>query len=218
MTESVEPDPDALPAEGEGAPEAGWIEPGLAEEFPGLALRYTTIAAKPGRSPRSVKDRLRLLSNRFHGGHAVNLRQRPIPWAYRVFFRHIGLEELALERMKRGRFRSENRVDDALTIAIVESGVALRAFDADRIEGRLGLRASAEGERMEGRPTALPANTLVIADEARVLSLLFGATAEGSGVSPQTERITLVALQVEGVPEIAIEEAVWLAATVLTTG
>jgi DNA/RNA-binding domain of Phe-tRNA-synthetase-like protein len=220
-------DPGALPVEGEGAPEAGWIEPALADEFPGLAVRYTTISAKPGRSPRSVKDRLRTLSDRFHGGHAVNLRQRPIPWAYRVFFRHIGLdpdeqptpiEELALERMKRGRFRSENRVDDALTIAIVESGVAMRAFDADRIEGRLGLRASTEGETLEGRPTALPTGTLVIADEARILALLFGAMAAGRGVTKETERITLVALQVQGVPEISVEEAVWIAATVLTSG
>ena len=76
---------------------------------------------------------------------AVNLRHQPIPWAYRVFFRHIGLdpdeqrtpvEELALERMKDGGFKSQSLLDDALTIAIVESGVALRAFDADRVEGR----------------------------------------------------------------------------------
>jgi DNA/RNA-binding domain of Phe-tRNA-synthetase-like protein len=227
MSAPGEIEEDAFPVQGEGAPEAGWIEPGLGEEFPGLAIRYTTITAKPGRSPRSVKDRLRVLSDRFHGGHAVNMRQRPIPWAYRVFFRHIGLdpdeqptpvEELALVRMKRGRFPSENVVDDALTIAIIESGVAMRAFDADRIEGRLGLRSSTEEETMEGRPTPLPTNTLVIADEARVLALLFGAMADGRGVTPSTERITLAALQVEGVPEIAVEEAIWLAATVLTTG
>jgi DNA/RNA-binding domain of Phe-tRNA-synthetase-like protein len=214
-----------LPAEGEGAPERGWVAPAVADELPGLGLAWTTVQARSGRSPRQVKERLRELSNRFHGGHAIQMRQRPIPWAYRVFFRQIGLdpdrtrtpiEELALLRMKQGHFKSRNLLDDALTIAIVETGVALRAFDADRVEGRLGIRASAPGESLEGRPSELPSGTLIIADEHRPLALLFGATAEGRGVHPRTERITLVAMQVKGVPDISVEEALWLASACLT--
>jgi DNA/RNA-binding domain of Phe-tRNA-synthetase-like protein len=214
-----------LPAEGEAAPERGWIAPAVADELPGLGLAWTTVQKRSGRSPRLVKDRLQELSNRFHGGHAIHMRQRPIPWAYRVFFRQIGLdpdrtrtpvEELALERMKRGGFKSQNQLDDALTIAMIETGVALRAFDADRTEGRLGIRASAPGESLEGRPRELPGGTLVIADERRPIALLFGATADDRGVHPRTERITLVAVGVKGVPEIAIEEALWLATAVLT--
>jgi DNA/RNA-binding domain of Phe-tRNA-synthetase-like protein len=214
-----------LPPPSEAAPEPGWIAPELAEEFPGLALRYTTIEAGSGRSPRSVKQRLRELSDRFYGSHAVNMRQKPIPWAYRVFYRHIGLdpdeqptpvEELALSRMKHGRFRSQNRLDDALTIATIEIGVALRAFDADRIEGRLGIRASAPGEKFEGRPGALPTGTLVIADERRPVGLLFGATAAGRGVQPRSRRTLLAVIQVRGVPDIAVEEALWLATAVVT--
>jgi DNA/RNA-binding domain of Phe-tRNA-synthetase-like protein len=211
---------------GEAVPEAGWVAPALQEEFPGIALRYLTIERGSGRSPAEVKARLRRLSDRFHGGHAIQLRQRPIPWAYRVFYRHIGLdpdrtptpvEQLALDRMKHGGFRSRNLLDDALSIAIVESGVALRAFDADRVEGRLGIRASAPGERLEGRASELPTGTLVIADEARPLALLFGATGQGRGVQPKTKRTLLVAIQVKGVPDISVEEAIWLAAAVMRT-
>jgi DNA/RNA-binding domain of Phe-tRNA-synthetase-like protein len=153
------------------------------------------------------------------------MRQRPIPWAYRVFFRQIGLdpdqtrtpiEELALERMKKGAFVSQSQLDDALTIAIVETGVALRAFDADRLQGRLGIRASAPGEALEGRPGELPSETLVIADEQRPVGLLFGATAEGRGVDPKTGRITVLAVGVKGVPEIAVEEALWVARAALS--
>ena len=87
------------------------------------------------------------------------LRQRPIPWAYRVFFRHIGLdpdqtptpiEQLALDRMHDGRFKSRNRLDDALTIAMVEVGVALLAFDADRVEGPAGPAALGRGRAVRG--------------------------------------------------------------------
>ena len=214
-----------LPAEDEAAPERGWVAPAVADEFSGLGIAWITVEARSGRSPRQVKERLRELSNRFHGGHAIQMRQRPIPWAYRVFFRQIGLdpdrtrtpvEQLALERMKQGAFVSRSQLDDALTIAIIETGVALRAFDADRAEGRLGLRASAPGESLEGRRGELPSETLVIADEHRPLALLFGATAEGRGVHPHTSRITLAALAVKGVPEIAVEEALWLARAALT--
>jgi DNA/RNA-binding domain of Phe-tRNA-synthetase-like protein len=205
-------------------PEAGWVAPALGEEFPGLALRYLTVERGSGRSPRDLKQRLRTLSDRFSGAQAVNLRHQPIPWAYRVFFRHIGLdpdeqptpvEGLVLERIKKGGFRSRNLLDDALTIAIVESGVALRALDADRVSGRPGVRPSDAGEELEGRPGALPAGTLVIADEERPLALLFGATGAKRGVGPKTQRTLLLAIQVRGVPEIAVEEALWLAAGVL---
>src|SRR6201999_1232505 len=102
---------------------------------------------------------LQTLSNRFAGAQAVMLRQKPIPWSYRVFFRHIGLdpdttrtpvEQIALDRMFDGGFKSKNRLDDALTIATIEIGVAMRAFDADRVSGRLGIRPSAPGETFEG--------------------------------------------------------------------
>lgn len=211
-------------AGGDAVPERGWVSSELNRELPGLGVYVLGIERGSGRSPRAVKDRLRELAGRFSGAQAVNLRHQAIPWAYRVFFRHIGLdpdeqrtpvEEVALMRMRKGGFPSQNLLDDALTIAIAESGVALRAFDADRVEGRLGLRTSAPGEALEGRPGELPAGTLVIADEVRPVALIFGAIGAGRGVSPKTKRTVLCAIQVRGVPEIAVEEALWLAAGVL---
>ena len=164
----------------EAVPEAGFVAAGLREELPGLGLRYLAIDARTSRTPAHVRARLRGLSDRFAGAQAINLRHQAIPWAYRVFFRHIGLdpdeqptpvEQLALERMFHGGFVSRNLLDDAITIGIVESGVALRAFDAEKVTGRLGVRLSAPGEGLE-RP--LPAGTLVVADELRPLALLFG--------------------------------------------
>ena len=207
-----------------GEVENGWVAQELREEFPALSLSYVVCERGSGRSGAEVKQRLRTLSNRFSGPQAINLRHQPIPWAYRVFFRHIGLdpdeqptpvEALALERMKRGGFRSLNLLDDALTIATIESGVALRAFDADRVRGRPGIRPSAAGEELEGRPSELPEGTLVIADTERPISLLFGALGAGRGVSSRTSRTLLCALGVKGVPAIAIEEALWIAAGVL---
>jgi DNA/RNA-binding domain of Phe-tRNA-synthetase-like protein len=213
-----------LPQEWEVAPEPGWIDPALAEEFPGLSIVSTPMETATGRSPEALKERLRSLSDRIAGAQAIQLRQKPIPWAYRVFFRHIGLdpdttrtpiEQLIFERMHDGSFKSRNRVDDALTIAMVEVGVALRAFDADRVDGRLGLRLSAEGEGFEGRVSPLPEGTIVVADEKRALGILFDRTAEGRGVKRGTDRVLLAAIGVRGVPDIALEEALWVAGSAL---
>jgi DNA/RNA-binding domain of Phe-tRNA-synthetase-like protein len=210
--------------EGDAQPRVGGLGPELRDEFPGLALWSIVLDQGSGRSPREVKDCLKELAGRFSGAQAVNLRHQSIPWAYRVFFRHIGLdpdeqrtpiEELALERMRKGGFPSRSLLDDALTIAIADSGVALRAFDADRVEGLPGIRTSLPGESLEGRPGELPPGTLVIADDTRPLALLFGALASGRGVQPKTKRTLLCAIQVKGVPEIAVEEALWLAAGVM---
>jgi DNA/RNA-binding domain of Phe-tRNA-synthetase-like protein len=215
---------ERLPEQWETAPEPGWVDPALAEEFPGLSIAITTIATTTGRSPEALRQRLRTLSDRVTGSQAIQLRQRPIPWAYRVFFRHIGMdpdttrtpiEQLIFERIHDGRFRSRNRVEDALTIATVEVGVALSAFDADRVTGRAGLRPSDEGEGFEGRVTPLPQGTIVIADEARPLGILFGRTAEGRRVRRGTNRVLVAAIGVRGVPDIALEEGLWVAGSAL---
>jgi DNA/RNA-binding domain of Phe-tRNA-synthetase-like protein len=213
-----------LPQEWEAAPEPGWVEPALAEEFPGLGLAYTTVSAGTGRSSEPLREQLRELSDRFGGAQAINLRQQPIPWSYRVFYRHIGLdpdetpppaEEVSLNRMRDGTYKSRNRLHDALTIAIAEVGVAIAAFDADTIEGRLGMRLAGEEETFEGRTTPLIPGTILIADEQRPISILFKQTAAGHEVTKKTERTTLVAIKVKGVPDIALEESLWLAASAM---
>lgn len=205
----------------------GWVAGELAAEFPQLRLVHARVPVQPGKSPRSVKERLRFLSDRFTGSKAVAMRQQPIPQAYRVFFRHVGLdpdlertpiEDIALERMRAGHFKSRNIVDDALLIATLETSVPVYAFDAVRLEGEPGLRLSHPGESLggaAGRP--LPRGQVVIADEARSLAVLFGDVADGHGVHPSSEEMVLAGVQVQGVPDVSVEEALWMAADILQT-
>jgi DNA/RNA-binding domain of Phe-tRNA-synthetase-like protein len=206
------------------APRQGWVAPHIASEFPGLGIAWVEVDAKPARSPEPVRRRLRDLSDRTYGAQAIRLRERPIPWAYRVFYRQIGLdpdrtptpvEQLTLDRLHDGGFRTHGLPTDALTIAIVETGVALRAFDADRLSGQLCIRDSAPGEKLPGVPGELASGTLTIADEEQPIGLLFGATAEGCGVERNTRRLAVASVQVKGVPQIAVEEALWMAASTL---
>jgi DNA/RNA-binding domain of Phe-tRNA-synthetase-like protein len=206
------------------APRQGWVAPHIASEFPGLGIAWIEVDARPGRSPEPVRRRLRGLSDRTNGAQAIRLRERPIPWAYRVFFRQIGLdpdrtrtpiEQLTLDRLHDGGFRSKGLPADALDIAIVETGVALRAFDADRLAGALCIRDSAPGEALAGHRNEMAQGTLTIADETKPVGLLFGPAAEGHELTPGTRRIAIAAVQVKGVPQISVDEALWMAASTL---
>ena len=198
--------------------EVGWIAEELRVEFPELRLVTTRIEGGGARSPREVKDRLRVLANRYTGQKAVALRQQPIPWAYRVFFRHVGIdpdehrtpaEAHALERMRAGGFPSQNLLLDALTIAIVETGVPVIAFDEDALDGPLGLRLSEPRERLGGGGRPLSSRQVVIADAERSVAVLFADFAEGCDAKGGTSRLRLASVQVKGVPDVSVEEALW---------
>jgi DNA/RNA-binding domain of Phe-tRNA-synthetase-like protein len=201
----------------------GWVEAELAEEFPELALVHTRLAARPRRSPPELRRRLRALADRYTGGKVVHMRQDAVPWAYRVFARQVGIdpdtdrtpaEALAVERLRHGGLKSENVVDDALTVAVAETSVPVFALDADRVEGELGLRLARAGERVSPE-RLLRERQLVVADEARPVAIVMGEVSEAAGVTKETERIVLCALRVKGVPPIVAEEALWLAAETL---
>jgi DNA/RNA-binding domain of Phe-tRNA-synthetase-like protein len=201
----------------------GWVEPALADEFPELGLVHAAVEARPCPSPREVKHRLRAMADRYTGGKVVHMRQDPVPWAYRVFSRQVGIdpdrdrtpvEAIALERLKRGGLKSENLVDDALTIATAETGVPVMALDRERVGENLGLRLARSGERL-GAVRPLSAGQIVVADRNRPVAVVLGEVADDAGVTSATERMLLSALSVKGVPRISVEEALWIAAEVL---
>jgi DNA/RNA-binding domain of Phe-tRNA-synthetase-like protein len=203
----------------------GWCAREVEQEFPELRLVLTQVrVGQPGSvtdgSTPAVEDRLRELSNRFRGAWAVGVRREPVPAAYRVFFRQIGLdpevvrtpiEAVALERMLRGGFISAGLLEDALLIALVDTCVPVLALDAECVDGPLGIRQSREGEplgRLAETPS-LPAGRLVIADASAALAVLFGELAPGHEAGAGTRRLTLFAVGVAGVPALYVEEALW---------
>jgi DNA/RNA-binding domain of Phe-tRNA-synthetase-like protein len=203
----------------------GWVAPELAEDFPDLGLVHAPVERRPRRSPREVRRRLRVLADRYTGGKVIHMRQDAIPWAYRVFSRQVGIdpdvdrtpvEAIAVERLRHGGLKSENIVDDALTLAIADTGVPVIALDADKLIGEPGLRLARSGEQLAGVRPLLDRH-VVVADEAHPVALVLGEVAHDAGVTGATERMLLCALRVKGVPPIAVEEALWIAAETLYT-
>jgi DNA/RNA-binding domain of Phe-tRNA-synthetase-like protein len=229
--------PPSEPAAGAGAgasssePVAGWCARELQQELPGLGLLIAEVRVQrggplTGRSPADIEGRLRELSNRFRGAAAVAVRREPVPSAYRIFFRHIGLdpevvstpiEAAVFARMMRGGFLSFGLLEDVLLIALLDTGVPVWALDAEHLDGPLGIRASGEGERLGRFPDApeLPGGRLVIADASSALAILFGELAPGHQAHSRTRRLSLFAVQVAGVPRLYAEEALWSARAAL---
>jgi DNA/RNA-binding domain of Phe-tRNA-synthetase-like protein len=157
----------------------------------------------------------------------VNVRQEPIPAAYRVFFRHIGLdpdatrtpiEAAVLERMLDGGFLSEGLLADILTIALIDTAVPVWALDSDTVDGPLGIRLSRAEERLGRDPggPSLGAGRLVVADADSPLAVLFGEPAPGHEPTAGTRRLVLFAVQVAGVPALHVEETLWACRSALT--
>ena len=189
----------------------GWVDDQVREEFPDLRLRTAVIERGSGKTPPEVRHRLRMLSDRFRGAQAIALRRSAVPSAYRVFFRHVGLdpdstrtpvEEAAVQRLVKGAFAATNLLDDALLIALVETGIPLWAVDADRSREPLGIGTSPDGR-------------LAVCDADGPIATLFGPVDAAHGVTKTTARMLIYTIQVPGVPGIFVDEAMWTCLGVL---
>ncbi len=208
------------PADRQPQLRTGHVEPAVHDEFPGLGLLWLTLPARRRRSPPPLVLRLRELSNRYRGAGVVAMRTQPIPRAYRSFFRQIGLdpdvdripsERAAVARLLQGGFRPIDLISDACLLALLETGVPVWALDAARVRSGLGIRLLAE----PGPGHPIP-GMIAVADAETVHAPLFGDPLDGHGVGARTERVTLFALSVEGVPAIHVEEALWICVDILT--
>jgi len=188
----------------------GHVAPELVAEHPGLWVAWTEVECAPGPTPPELRARLRGLADRMHGAQAIALRSREVPHAYRVFFRHVGLdpdvhrtpaEAVALRRMTEGGLHPRGLIDDALTSTALETGIGVAAFDADRLAGPPRLRVDS------GR--------LVVADDEGAISMLFGNPLERAAIHRRTRRLALVAVAVPNVADVFVEEALWIAWDIL---
>lgn len=221
----------ASPASGQTR---GWVAREVEQELPGLDLMQLSIDVRiggslTGGSPPALLARLRHLSDRWRGARAVNVRQEAIPAAYRAFFRQIGLdpelnktplEALVLERMLDGGFLSRGLLADVLAVALIDTGVPVWALDEEPIDGLLGIRLSRDEERL-GRAAHAPtlvAGRLVIADAEHAAATLFGMPASDYETHGRTRRVRLFSVQVPGIPDLHLEEALWQCRSVLGAG
>lgn len=209
---------------GEQAVEGGWVAPELAAEFPGLAVYWLTVDARPGKTPNAVRERMRMLAGRISGATVVQSRQDTVPWSYRVLWRRLGVdpdtdrtpvEELMVQRLEHGGLPSRGMPADAVVVATLETGVPVFVADAAKLSGSPGLRPARTGETLGGMEGMLRAGEVVYADEQAPLARLDGQVAGDHAVDDDTTAMAVCALAASAVSQVEIEEALWIAADML---
>ncbi|MGH8897240.1 MAG: B3/B4 domain-containing protein [Egibacteraceae bacterium] len=200
--------------------------------YPGV-----TVACLP--STVGASDALAATADRiWHQQHAIwcgvsrsAVRAHPHVAAYREFAASLGLDsdrqppsiqaliDRGLRGKPAGRWPRINPVVDLLNAVAVQTMTSLGAFDADRISGSVRLAITAGGELFHplgGDQAALPADRLVLADNARVLSLFAQRDGVYQAIQPHTARVLLLGCAVPGVDADTVREALVDLATQLT--
>jgi TetR/AcrR family transcriptional regulator len=188
----------------------------LRADFPELAIWTAELATSPRTSPEAVLRRLDAAGEKVTAADAIGTRSESTPWAYRVFARRLGIdpdeaatpvEAAALEHARTGP--TGELPGDALLVAVAETGVPVLALDADKLDGDLWLRRAEPGERLGLEGPAIAPGRPVLADRVRPVAVPFGPANPEVEVTAATERMAFVALQVKGVPDVGVEEALW---------
>lgn len=100
------------------------------------------------------------------------------------------------EKLRRSGLRSLGPVVDVTNYVMLELGQPMHAFDLDKLNGGIKVRASQQGEKvtlLDGQEVTITNNTLIIADESSPLALAGIMGGQDSSVGEQTKNIFLEA-------------------------
>jgi hypothetical protein len=187
----------------------------LAADHPALAVFARACATEPaGRPGRAARARARLaaLDARVDGARAAVADATPVPCAYRVLARQVGLDPdadglpldlLLRERIRRGRFVLPGPVAGACAAALLETGVPVWALDAAMVDGPLHVRADGRG-------------ALAVVDLHRVVAPLLAEPSVDVAARDDCPRVVLYALRCAGVADVTVREALSIAVDVLS--
>lgn len=98
------------------------------------------------------------------------------------------------ERLRRSGVRALHPVVDITNYVMLELGQPMHAFDKARISGSIHIRMAENGEKLvllDGKETALDAQTLVIADDKGPLAMAGVMGGQDSAVTTATQDIVL---------------------------
>ncbi len=107
----------------------------------------------------------------------------------------IGPSPLRIQhRLQKAGMRPVSNIVDATNYVMLEVGQPLHPFDADRIEGQIGVRRARAGETfrtLDGTDRALDGRVLLITDRDRPVALAGVMGGEASEISDGTKRVLL---------------------------
>ncbi|MDQ4070181.1 MAG: phenylalanine--tRNA ligase beta subunit-related protein, partial [Actinomycetota bacterium] len=130
-------------------------------------------------------------------------------------------EDLIARYLAKGAFPTVNNVVDGCNAACVQFLVAMAVFDMDKLNGQLVVRHARPEEEFQqigrDRPSRLPPERIVLADDTRVISLFAFKDSQFTKITPTTENVLLAACQVPGIADETLEEALDYATALISS-
>ncbi|MEM2470580.1 MAG: phenylalanine--tRNA ligase beta subunit-related protein, partial [Nitrososphaerota archaeon] len=177
------------------------IDEKVRERFPDLLVLLARLDSVEVRKVSEELEKFKLeVYERVRSRYTLeSLKDDPVVKLYRNFFWRIGIDptkirpasEALIRRILSGEeLPTINTLVDSYNLASAESGVALAAFDADKIEDSMLMRFAEQGESFHGigmkEPRILKGGELVISDSKRLIAIYPYRDADYSKVTLQT--------------------------------
>ncbi len=203
----------------------------LGERFPELRVLTGSIrGVRVERRSEELEGFKKEVIERVKERHELwALKDVPIFRAYRDFFWRVGIDptknrpagEALIRRILRGKqIPPINTLVDAYNLASIETGIALAAFEADKLEGGLLLRFAREGEEFLGigmeRPLELKGGEVVISDGKKLVAIYPYRDSDEMKVTSSTENVLLLVCGVPGIGEETLQDALKTAVDYIT--
>ncbi|VAW86592.1 Phenylalanyl-tRNA synthetase beta chain [hydrothermal vent metagenome] len=99
-----------------------------------------------------------------------------------------------VERLRRSAIRSISPVVDVTNYVMIELGQPMHGFDLAKVDGGICVRMARQDERLQlldGKEIKLNSDSLVIADQVKVMALAGIMGGEGTGVTDDTQDVLL---------------------------
>jgi len=207
------------------------ISPDIKSRLPSLRVLTLRIADVKVRKQDSELEKFKNeLINNIKKEYSLNsLKDVASFRAYRDFFWKIGIDPTknrpAAEALTRRVLRGENipRINtlvDAYNLASIKTGIALAAFDEDKLRRNLLMRIAKAGEEFMGigmsKPMILQGGEIVISNEERLVAIYPHRDAEDTKVTEQTRNVLLLACGVPGISDESLQNAAHVATEFIT--
>jgi DNA/RNA-binding domain of Phe-tRNA-synthetase-like protein len=190
------------------------IEADLRKKFPELsAIDWYIAGVKVERESRGLEDFKKLAVARIKDNYDLaRLKDEDLFRCYRDFFWRLGIDPTKIRPASEALIRRVllskplpriNTLVDAYNLASMESGIALAAFDADKLKGKPRMRFARPGEAFLGigmkKEKTLHGGEIVIEDSHELIAIYPYRDAENTKITFNTTNVLLVACGVPGI-------------------
>jgi DNA/RNA-binding domain of Phe-tRNA-synthetase-like protein len=201
---------------------AAWIDfstsPAYEVKYPGMAFGLTLISdCRPLSDSTGFEQYKRNLLRRMRKRETLASISQRID-VYDQFFQSFGFECPLPQHLKRtinSGFPRYNLMVDAHFMAEMCAGILVAVTDYDRIEGRLMLDISREGETSVGmgnRQFMMKEGEIVLRDEKDIICVLCQGADEKTKVRDDTRNVLFYSYAVPGIDGIYLKEGLTVAA------